>query len=241
MQTRVYHISFHTAHNLCCLFFWGCNFECVGCLRKVEPFDCHFPAPRQSPKPFSPTFLTLDEITDALSGVKPEFVVFEGWEPTLDPNLSEIAGELHRQIGTCNYLLTNGYIFRDVEDIDEVKVSIKALSDDIHREYTGKSNRRVLQNLGKLHQSGIKLSAETVLIPGYVDEEEIGRIARFLASVDREIPLRIDAYWPIASKKWRVPSAREMRKAVHEAERYLANVSFLEGTEEVQGEVVALV
>ena len=85
------------------------------------------------------------------------------------------------------------------------------------------------------------MSAETVLIPGYVNEEEIGRIARFLASVDKEIPLRIDAYWPIASKKWRPPTAREMRKAVEEAERYLVNVSFLGGSEQVQGEVVTVV
>lgn len=132
MQTRVYHISFHTAHNLCCLFFWGCNFECIGCLRKVEPFDCHFPAPKQSPKPFSPTFLTLNEIIAALRGVKLEVAVFEGWEPTLDPQLSEIASELHRQIGTWNYLLTNGYSLPQLEGVDEVKVSIKALSDYTH-------------------------------------------------------------------------------------------------------------
>jgi pyruvate formate lyase activating enzyme len=241
MQTRVYHISFHTAHKLCCLFFWGCNFECIGCLRKVEPFDCHFPVPKQSAKPFSPTFLTFEEIVDALRSVTPRIVVFEGWEPSLDPHLSRIAAELHREIGTWNYLLTNGYILPDLEGIDEVKVSIKAFSDGIHREYTGKSNRMVLQNLREFYQRGIKLSAETVLIPRYVNEEEISRIARFLASVDKEIPLRIDAYWPIASKKWRSPTAREMRKAVEEAERYLVNVSFLGGNEQVQGEVVALV
>ncbi len=241
MKTRVYHISFHTAHKLSCLFFWGCNFECIGCLRKVEPFDCHFPAPKLSPKPFSPAFLTVEDIIDALKNVKPQVVVFEGWEPTLDPHLGKIATELHREIGTCNYLLTNGYILPELEGIDEVKVSIKAFSDEIHREYTGKSNRRVLYNLREFYQRGIKLSAETVLIPGYVNEEEIGRIARFLASVDKEIPLRIDAYWPIASKKWRPPTAYEMRQAVDEAERYLVNVSFLGGSEQVQGEVVTVV
>ena len=183
----------------------------------------------------------MDEIIDALRSVRPKIVVFEGWEPTLDPHLSRIATELHREIGTCNYLLTNGYILPELEGIDEVKVSIKALSDELHRGYTGKSNRRVLDNLREFYQSGIKLSAETVLIPGYVNEEEIGRIARFLASVDKQIPLRIDAYWPIASKKWRPPTAREMRKAVEEAETYLVNVSFLAGSEQVQGEVVTVV
>jgi pyruvate-formate lyase-activating enzyme len=183
----------------------------------------------------------LEEIINALKDIKPEIVVFEGWEPTLDPNLSKIATQLHQEIGTWNYLLTNGYLSPQLGGVDEVKVSIKAFSDEIHREYSGKSNKRVLENFKKLYQSKIKLSAETVLIPGYVDREEIGKIAKFVSSVDKEIPLRIDAYWPIISKKWRAPTAGEMREAIEEAKRYLLNVSFLGGTEEVQGEVVTLI
>lgn len=240
IKTKVYHISFHAAHNLSCLFFWGCNFYCKGCLRRVEPLDCHF-SETKSPKPFSPTFLTLDEITNVLKRVKPKIVVFEGWEPTFDQNLSEITKKLHHELGTWNYLLTNGYFLPEFEGIDEVKVSIKAISLEIHQEYTGKSNKRVLENFQKLYQSKIKLSAETVLIPGFMDKEEVGKIAKFIASIDKEIPLRIDAYWPISSKRWRAPTAKEMKEAVEEAKSYLINVSFLDGSEEVQGEIIKLV
>ena len=95
-----------------------------GAEAKSQAFFSHFP-------------LTLDEIIDALRGVTPKTVVFEGWEPTLDPHLSKIATELHREIGTCNYLLTNGHILPELEGIDQVKVSIKALSDGIHRNIRG--------------------------------------------------------------------------------------------------------
>ncbi|HAG09290.1 MAG TPA: radical SAM protein, partial [Desulfotomaculum sp.] len=111
----------------------------------------------------------------------------------------------------------------------------------IHQEYTGKSNKMVLENFQKLYQSKIKLSAETVLIPDFIDKEEIGKIAKFIASVDKEIPLRIDAYWPIFSKRWRAPTVEEIKEAVEEAKSYLIKVSFLAGSEEVKGEVIKLV
>jgi pyruvate-formate lyase-activating enzyme len=80
-----------------------------------------------------------------------------------------------------------------------------------------------------------------VLIPGYVDSMEVGKIARFISSVDKNIPLRIDAYWPIASKEWRAPSEEEMSIALNEARKYLKNVSSLTGDRSVKGEVIAIV
>ena len=40
------------------------------------------------------------------------------------------------------------------------------------------------------------LSASTLLIPGYVDEKEVKAIARFIASVGRDIPYSLLAYAP---------------------------------------------
>ncbi|MEM3150854.1 MAG: radical SAM protein [Candidatus Nezhaarchaeales archaeon] len=239
MKTNVYHISFHTAHRLAVLFFFGCNFACRGCLRRAEPFDCHLPEGEKPRKPYLAT-LTLNEVVNALREVKPEVVVFEGWEPTLDPNLPEISVTLKKELGVKNHLLTNGYLLPKLDGLDEVKVSLKAFSEDLHREYTGRSNRRVLRNFERLYGSGVRLSAETVLIPGYVDKAEIGRIAEFIASVDDEIPLRIDPYWPVASQEWRAPTVEELKEAVEEAKNHLVNVSFLSPKAGVVGRVIRL-
>jgi pyruvate formate lyase activating enzyme len=40
------------------------------------------------------------------------------------------------------------------------------------------------------------LTASTLLIPGYIDEEEIRNIARFIASIDPEIPYSLLAFYP---------------------------------------------
>jgi pyruvate formate lyase activating enzyme len=40
------------------------------------------------------------------------------------------------------------------------------------------------------------LIASTLIIPGYIDEEEIGRIAKFIASVNQDIPYSLLAFYP---------------------------------------------
>ena len=119
--------------------------------------------------------------------------------------------------------------------MDGVKVSIKAYTDDIHRYYRGKSNKRVLKNFKRIYEEGIKLSTETVFIPGCVDVIEIRKIAEFISSVDENIPLRIDAYWPVSCDDWRAPTREEVLSAVKEARKYLNNVSFIAGDESTEG------
>jgi pyruvate formate lyase activating enzyme len=38
--------------------------------------------------------------------------------------------------------------------------------------------------------------ASTLLIPGYIDQEEVTDIARYIASLDPEIPYRLLAFFP---------------------------------------------
>ncbi|MHC1635160.1 MAG: radical SAM protein [Candidatus Methanospirareceae archaeon] len=242
MKTKVYHISFHEFGSLAHLFFWGCNFSCKGCLCKAFPFDCHLPTSQAGIKikEGDLQFLDVEDIVRLLEPIKPKVALFGGWEPTLDPVLHEIAPALRSKLETYNYLLTNGYdiSISAIKEMDEVKVSIKAYTDDIHRYYTGKSNKRVLENFKRIYEEGIKLSAETVLIPGCVDIEEIGRIAAFISSIDKNIPLRIDAYWPVACKDWRAPTREEVMRAAKEARKYLNNVSFLAGDESIEGKII---
>nr|MDO8043792.1 radical SAM protein [Candidatus Baldrarchaeota archaeon] len=118
-------------------------------------------------------------------------------------------------------------------------VSIKAFSYQVHKYYTGKSNRRVLRNFKSIYENAPeKLSAETVLIPGLVDIDEIERIAKFISSIDPTIPLRIDCYWPVVpNTPWRAPTREEIRSAVISARKYLENVHFLSSDAKVIGKV----
>ena len=115
--------------------------------------------------------------------------------------------------------------------------SLKAHTDTLHRQYTGKSNKKALENFIKLCQSGTKLRTESIFIPEYIDYAETENIARFIAAVDKNIPHRIDAYIPIGDNPWRRPTPQEIEKAASLARKYLLNVSCLTGNEDLKYEV----
>lgn len=83
-----------------------------------------------------------------------------------------------------------------------VKFDLKAWDERLHVALTGVSNRRTLENfalaasIAAQRKEPPALVASTLLVPGYVDEEEVGAIARFVASLDGEIPYSLLAFHP---------------------------------------------
>jgi len=245
---NVYHITYAPAVKTVHLHFWGCNLSCRGCLRLKEIYDSHLEEARdvlfdrerkaaETPQ----GFLGLEEVIEVLEGLEVRTVIFMGAEPTIDPELPELTRVLHKEFGSHNILLTNGLILADLEHIDEVVLSIKAVTDSLHRHYTGKSNKKALENFVQYYQSGVKLRSESVFIPQYIDYPEIERIASFIAQVDKGIPYRIDAYIPTGDNPWRRPTSEEMEKAVGIARKHLDNVSCLTGNEKLKFEVLRVI
>lgn len=83
-----------------------------------------------------------------------------------------------------------------------IKFDLKAWDDNLHIALTGSTNKRTLDNFLR---SGEKfnlrtvpplLIANTLLVPGYIDEIEIKNIAGFIASVDPNIPFSMLAFYP---------------------------------------------
>lgn len=246
MQTKIYHIAFAEKDKQAYLHFWGCNLECRGCECKKAIWDymldntmyIHAAIPREIAAP--PTrFLELGEVVETIKQLGAKYVLFEGQEALLDSLFPAITRALHR-LGTRNVLLTNAYQMPYLKDIDKVSVGFKAFRDSLHIDYTGKSNKVILDNFVKIYNSGVELSAETVLIPEYVDAQEIGRIAQFIASVDKDIRLQIDAYFQAGDNPWRRPTISELDEAVVEAKKYLNNVYCLTGTAPREYRVVSI-
>jgi pyruvate formate lyase activating enzyme len=83
-----------------------------------------------------------------------------------------------------------------------IKFDLKAWDESLHRALTGSSNERTLQNFQRVgEQMGRRpqwplLVASTLLIPGYVDEQEIQQLAAFIAAVDSSIPYALLGFHP---------------------------------------------
>ncbi len=83
-----------------------------------------------------------------------------------------------------------------------IKFDLKAMDENVHRALTGVSNRRTLENIsiaaGFMERREVPplVIASTLLVPGYVDEEEVRGIAEFLSSLNPSIPYTLLAFHP---------------------------------------------
>ncbi len=108
------------------------------------------------------------------------------WETngSMHPTLADQMVELSLKSGGC------------------IKFDLKAWDDSLHRALTGSSNRQTLQNfrrigehIGRRTQWPL-LIASTLLIPGYVDEQEVQRLASFISAIDTSIPYALLGFHP---------------------------------------------
>jgi len=84
------------------------------------------------------------------------------------------------------------------------KFDLKAFDERLHRALTGVSNRQTLENLGRaaarfderLSNGPPPVVVSTLLVPGYVDPDEVGRIAHFIAAVEPRTPYALLAFGP---------------------------------------------
>ncbi len=83
-----------------------------------------------------------------------------------------------------------------------IKFDLKALSEEIHLALCGVSNSQTLKNFAALaarlgERPEVPLvCASTLLVPGYVDLEEIHGLARFIARLNPAIPYSLLGFYP---------------------------------------------
>ena len=83
-----------------------------------------------------------------------------------------------------------------------IKFDLKAFDEKLNVALCGVSNRRTLENFAHLaslipqRPEPPFLVASSLLIPGYVDAQEVSRIAGFIASLNPHIPYALLAFYP---------------------------------------------
>ena len=83
-----------------------------------------------------------------------------------------------------------------------VKFDLKARDPNLHLALTGVTNKRTLDNFARAaamidrRPTPPPLIASSLLVPGYVDEQEIGAIAKFITDLNPNIPYSLLAFHP---------------------------------------------
>ena len=131
------------------------------------------------------------------------------WETNgaMNPKLLDKAAELSLVSGGC------------------VKFDLKAWNEEVHYALCGVSNRRTLSNFKRLAEflptrpEPPFLIASTLLVPGYIDVEEVARIAAFIASLSRDIPYSLLGFHPQFQMQDLPPTSRNQARRCMEAAR----------------------
>ncbi|MBC7100655.1 MAG: radical SAM protein [Methanobacteriales archaeon] len=217
------HIPFITLSEIACrvwITLSGCNFKCRGCFSNARK-------PTGKPLTTEELVKLVRKSSQEYYGKLPEEILITGGEPTLDRDyLIELISKLnfaHIILETNAYLLDEEYIKELVEaGVKEFMVDLKAIDDKKHKWYTGFSNKKILKNI-KTIQENAKIVIKTLYIPGFVEEDEIKKIAKYIASINPQIEYRINDFKTRHGLS-RNPTINEIEKAYKLAKKHLKNV-----------------
>ena len=104
--------------------------------------------------------------------------------------------------GTSNSKLLDRAVQLSLDSGGCIKFDLKAYDEGLHIMLTGASNRRTLENFARAARRFDErpqpplVIASTLLVPGYVDADEVGRIARFIADLNPKIPYALLGFAP---------------------------------------------
>lgn len=186
-------------HNLA-VFYASCTLDCLYCqnwhYREADPVTGHKMSARKlasvaNPRTFCVCYFGGDPASQmphalASAGLLAEGGVTVCWETagTAAPSLMDRAVSLSLETGGT------------------VKFDLKAYDERLHYALTGGPNAQTLHNFARAARRFLErtypplLVASTLLVPGYIEANEVSRIATFIAMLNPDIPYALLGFAP---------------------------------------------
>ena len=185
------------------VFFHACSFNCLFCQ------NWHF-----RDETLKPRTRSVDELVADVDE-RTSCICYFGGDPVpqvpfslrasrlaLERNKGRILRVCWETNGSMNRHLLDRMVELALKSGGCIKFDLKAWNENLHIALTGVTNRRTIENFARAGRKIVQrpvpplLIANTLLIPGYIDEEEIRSIARFIASINPDIPYSLLAFYP---------------------------------------------
>lgn len=185
------------------VFYHGCSFDCLFCQnwthkQKIRDKE------RISPEELASY---VDEKTSC--------ICYFGGDPTpqlphaiktsqkaIEKSKGKILRICWETNGSMNPLFLEEMVELSLSSGGCIKFDIKAFNENLHKALCGVSNLLTKKNFERIAQWISKrpepplLIASTLLIPGYIDENEIRDISRWIASLNPNIPYALLGFYP---------------------------------------------
>ena len=185
------------------VFYQACSFNCLFCQ------NWHY---RTSV--FSKGRVSADDLSDHVDE-QTSCICYFGGDPTpqlihalrtsrsaLEKNKDRIVRICWETNGAMNQKLLEKMAALSLESGGCIKFDLKAFNEGLNMALCGVTNKRTLDNFRFLSELTEKrpdppfLVASTLLVPGYVDLQEVKQIAQFIAGLNSEIPYSLLAFYP---------------------------------------------
>ena len=136
-------------------------------------------------------------------------VTFSGGEPLAQPDFLEAVAAACNQRDIHAVLDTSGHapaavLERILPRVQLVLFDLKIMDAALHRQHTGESNDRILDNLARIDRSPVPLRVRVPVVPGLTDKaDNLERIARLAASLSTIQGIDLLPFHRIGGDKYR--------------------------------------
>lgn len=185
------------------VFYQACSFNCLFCQ------NWHF---RRDV--YSKRKVTAEQLGDCVDD-RTSCICYFGGDPTpqivhaietsklaLDKNSGRILRICWETNGAINPSFLEKMAELSLKSGGCIKFDLKAYNENLNIALCGVTNKRTLENFKKLAEISKTrpdppfLIASTLLVPDYVDTEEVSQIANFIANLDEDIPYTLLGFHP---------------------------------------------
>ncbi|MCR4396790.1 MAG: AmmeMemoRadiSam system radical SAM enzyme [Candidatus Saccharicenans sp.] len=176
----------------------GCNFRCPFC----QNWEISQTRLSEGKSGLRSSHLPVKEVVRQALLNDCQSISYTYTEPTIFFEYAYDTAKLAKDSGLKNNFVTNGYMTAEaLEEIkpylDAANVDLKFFKNESYKKLCKARLQPVLDSIRKMRELGIWVEVTTLVIPGENDsEEELQGIARFLASVDRDIPWHLSRFHP---------------------------------------------
>jgi len=136
-------------------------------------------------------------------------VTFSGGEPLMQPGFLKETASRCKNSNIHTALDTSGYaeqkiLLEILPFIDLVLFDLKIMDDALHQQYTGVSNRMILENLAMLNESGKEVHLRFPVIPGITNtEKNLREIKNCLTKLNHIKHIDLLSYHDISRGKYK--------------------------------------
>jgi len=201
---------------------FGCNFRCSFC----QNWEISQSAVGEIPvtEMSSETALEMAKKNHSVG------IAYTYNEPLINYEWVRKTSELFKKNNLKNVIVTNGYISETplrelIPFIDAANVDIKFFNESVHKKMTNGSLEPVKKSVEMLVKNKVHVELTNLIIPGENDNlTEIEQMSRWIAGLDKRIPLHFSRYFPSYKLKTPATEMRMLTDAHKIAKKYLKHV-----------------